>query len=478
MGNTHRASSIFDEPLDFFTANLLGLVFSALILVSFLLMPWLWDQAKYNGAYLMAEVLFDGTFQNYGSDALVMLPLVALAAGGLSIWGIVNPQRSGLASALTVVAGVVGLYYFYDFYFNQDGAFAEVAQNNVGNGFKLALVAISGLVVQIAVVLRPVAARQLANWGEHNTAMAALNRWFNKLGSGGQGLLDRIPHKATPYLFLAFPLLLYTVWILGPTFYTFYLSLTRWDGVSSPYYIGLDNYSELFGDRIFKESLGNNVRWLVIFITVPTTLGLAMALIFNTEMRGGKWYKVSFYSPLVLSGPVIGLVWLWLYHPDKGLLNSFLRDTGITSNPPSWHADREIAIYCVIAAAVWRQVGYVMVLYLAGLKNIDPAMVDAGLVDGANRWQLFRHVIFPLLAPVTTIIFVISVIDSLRAFDLVQIMTRGGQSTQVLANFMYNEAFNNYRMGYGAAIAVVLFSISMFFIGIYLWLNLRDELEY
>jgi ABC-type sugar transport system permease subunit len=203
-----------------------------------------------------------------------------------------------------------------------------------------------------------------------------------------------------------------------------------------------------------------------------------MAMIFNTEMRGGRWYKVSFYSPLVLSGPVIALVWSWVYHPSRGLVNTLLVDTGITTNPPGWLADRQIAIYCIIAAAVWRQVGYVMVLYLAGLKNIDPTLIDAGLVDGTNRWQLFRYIIFPLLAPVTTIIVIISIIDSLRAFDLVQIMTRGNQNTEVLANLMYMEAFNNYRMGYGGAIAVILFSISVVFVGLYLWRTLKEELEY
>jgi multiple sugar transport system permease protein len=159
------------------------------------------------------------------------------------------------------------------------------------------------------------------------------------------------------------------------------------------------------------------------------------------------------------------------------LLDGFLQALGMTDRP-GWLGDRDIAIWCVIAAAVWRQVGYVMVLYLAGLKNIDPSLIDAARVDGANRFNLFRFVVLPLLAPVTTIIIVISVIDSLRAFDLVAIMTRGAQSTQVLANFMYIEAFNNYRMGYGAAIAVVLFGISLIFIGFYLFRAVREELEY
>jgi multiple sugar transport system permease protein len=283
----------------------------------------------------------------------------------------------------------------------------------------------------------------------------------------------------TPYLFLLLPLTLYFLWIIGPTLYTFYLSLTNWDGVDpAPKFVGLANFERLFTkDRTFTEALVNNLRWSIVFITVPTTMGLGLAMIFNNEMRGGRWYKISFYSPLVMSLPVIGLIWGWVYHPRGGLLNSFLTGIGV-ADPPGWLGDRELAIWAVVIAAVWRQVGYVMVLYLAGLKNIDPSLVDAARVDGANRWQLFRRVILPLLAPVTTIVVVISVIDSLRAFDLVSIMTRGAQSTQVLANFMYIEAFNNYRMGYGAAIAVVLFVISLVFIGFYLSRVIKTELEY
>lgn len=282
----------------------------------------------------------------------------------------------------------------------------------------------------------------------------------------------------TPYLFLVPGLALYLVWIVGPTLSTMYLSLTDWDGVSSPHFIGIQNFIRLFQhDRIFVEAFSNNLRWLAVFITVPTTLGLGLALIFHTEIRGGRFYKVSFYIPLVLSLPVIGLIWGWLYHPRLGLINALLRGIGV-DDPPGWLGDRHLAIWCIIAAAAWRQVGYVMILYLAGLKNIDPSLIDAALVDGASRWQLFRHVVLPLLAPVTTLIVVISIIDSLRAFDLISIMTRGGQSTQVLANFMYIEAFNNYRMGYGAAIAVVLFALSLLFIGPYLSRVLKDELEY
>lgn len=303
--------------------------------------------------------------------------------------------------------------------------------------------------------------------------MTTISLRMNRMNTDG---IRRI--NWTPVIFLILPLMLYFVWVIGPMFYTMYLSTTNWDGVSTnPRDIGFANYERLFNDREFKQALTNNFRWLFTFITVPTVAGLGLAMIFNTEMRGGRWYKVSFYSPLVLSGPVIGLIWAWVYQPRAGLINSALTAFGV-QDTPGWLADRDMAIWAIIFAGVWRQVGYVMVLYLAGLKNVDPSLVDAAMVDGANRMQLFRRVILPLLAPVTAIVVVISIIDSLRAFDLVSIMTNGGQRTQVLANFMYIEAFNNYKMGYAAAIAVVLFAISMIFIGFYLRRVLREELEY
>ncbi len=448
------------EPLDFANANFLGLIFAVVVLVTFIFMPWMWTEIKYNGARLMSDVLTGGSLKNFSTWQIVLIPLAALPAIGVSLWGLLTPHRGALASILTMGFGVLGLVYYADLYFVREGEVAEYIRANIGTGSQVVFVALVGLVAQV-ILLVP------------NLNIAA-QRISRRLAA----LRPPVPQKLIPYLFLAVPLALYLVWIIAPTVYTFYLSLTNWDGVSTPEYVGLRNYEVLFKQSALAEALGNNLRWLVAFVTVPTTLGLGLALIFNTDMRGGRWYKVSFYSPLVLSWPVIALVWSWVYHPTKGLINSLLIQGGITENPPGWLADRDLAIYCIIAAATWRQVGYVMVLYLAGLKNVDPTLIDAGLVDGANRWQLFRHVILPLLAPVTTIVFIISVIDSLRSFDLVQVMTRGNQGTRVLANYMYIEAFNNYRMGYGAAIAVVLFTISIIFVGFYLWRTLRDELEY
>jgi len=270
------------------------------------------------------------------------------------------------------------------------------------------------------------------------------------------------------------------MWVIGPMLYTFYLSLTNWDGVSSAQFVGISNYIRLFKDPIFHIALLNNLKWLVSLITVPVIMGLGLAMALNSSIPGARIFKAAFFMPYVLSFIIVGMIFGWMYHPAGGLINNTLHAIGLDWLAVGWLSSPKLATWCIIAAAVWRQVGYVMVLYLAGLQSIDSSLVDAAKVDGCSSWQLFRRIIFPLLAPITVIIMTISIIDSLRSFDLVFIMTRGGpaNSTSVLANFMYIEAFNNYKMGYGAAIAVIMFIITAVFIFIYLWRVLSTEMEY
>jgi ABC-type sugar transport system permease subunit len=284
-------------------------------------------------------------------------------------------------------------------------------------------------------------------------------------------------YRLTPYLFVALPLLIYLVWVIGPMIYTFYLSLTDWDGISALNIIGVRNFRTLFRDRVFYQSFTNNLKWIVSFITVPVAAGLALAMALNRAIPASKMFKAVFFFPMVLSFVVCGLIWSWMYQPDSGIINSLLRLVGLGSAARGWLSDPSLVIWSIIFVAVWRQVGYVMLLYLAGLQSVNPELVDASKVDGANAWQSFRHVIFPQLTPITVVVVVISVIDSLRAFDLVYVMTKGGpfNSSSVLATFMYIEAFNNYRMGYGASISVILFAISLLFILIYLLRMLRTE---
>lgn len=287
--------------------------------------------------------------------------------------------------------------------------------------------------------------------------------------------------KLTPWLFLGIPLLLYILWVIGPALYTMYLSLTEWDGLSAPQFIGLANFRLLFDDPVFVTSLLNNVRWLVIFIILPVALGLALAMILNENISGERFFKAAIYSPMILSPAVIGLIWSWMYDPRGGLINTTLSAVGLkglvgflfgvpAGGNPGWLNDPNMVLYCIIAAAAWRHTGYIMILYLTGLKGIPPSVLEAAKVDGASGWKLFLHVLFPLLKPSTIIVVVVTIIESLRSFDMVNIMTQGGpfNSSNVLANFMYLEAFHNYRMGYGAAVAVVLFILMFGFIVMYL----------
>lgn len=445
-----------EKNWDFTGANTFALISAVIILFTFIFLPWYGKSLTDNGARILSDNLY-GTPGARIAPFLWLVPLASLGGITLGLVGLLKAEHNRLAAIGALAFGIVGMVYYL---FNLGSPLLAEPLYKPGLGFWVALVCMVGLILQIVLAVPAVG--------------NALGGSTEKAGLGGL----RIPRSAVPWLFLAAPLILYLAWIILPTFYTMFLSLTNWDGVSAPKFIGIANFERLFTkDRIFIESLLNNLKWLLVFITIPTTLGLALAIVFNSEMPGNRVFKVSFYAPLVLSLTVIGLIWAWAYNPQMGLINSFLRSIGV-ENPPGWLGERGLAIWAVIIAAVWRQVGYVMVLYLAGLKNIDPTYLDAARVDGASQWQMFLHVIFPLLAPVTTIVIVISIIDSLRAFDLIAIMTRGGQSTQVLANFMYMEAFNNYRMGYGAAVAVVLFAISMVFITFYLSQVVKDELEY
>jgi len=259
------------------------------------------------------------------------------------------------------------------------------------------------------------------------------------------------------------------------------LSFSDWDGVSSTVtFTGFENFKRLASDPYFLRSLRNNISWIVGFVFLSLPMGLAMAMLFNRDLPGSKIFKSLIYLPMTLSFVVVGQVWSWILEPKYGALNAFLRLIGLECFARPWLSDPGIVTYSIIAAALWRQVPYAVILFLAGLQNVPPEQVEAALVDGANSWQRFRYVIFPALWPSTIVAVTVSIIDSLRAFDIVHILTRGGPfySSSVIANYMYIQSFNAYRMGYGSAIAVVQFLITLVFILIYLASALRQEADY
>lgn len=281
----------------------------------------------------------------------------------------------------------------------------------------------------------------------------------------------------TPLLFLLPGVLFFLIYVIIPIIQSFNISFYKWDGMGEATYVGLGNYKELAGDRAFETSMWNNLRWLALYLlAIPA--GLFIALFLNQTIAGIRVYKSLFFFPFVLSQVVVGLVFSWFYLPNIGLFDIvtgwFGLDVrgGVLGNPNT-------ATYGIIAAGIWPQTAYCMILYLTGLNAVDPEQIEAGRLDGAKGARMLWYIILPQLKPATFIAFVVTIIGALRSFDLISIMTNGGPfgSTRVLSFYMFEKALSEYgfRMGYGSAIAVVLFLIMLVFIAYFLWSMYRDE---
>ena len=280
----------------------------------------------------------------------------------------------------------------------------------------------------------------------------------------------------TPWLFLAPGILFFAVYVLIPVFQSFNVSLYEWDGLGAAEYVGLRNYEEMYWDDAFYTSLRNNVIWLVLYL-LAIPMGLAIALLLNQTVTGIRIYKSLFFFPFVISQVVVGLVFSWFYDPSFGLLNVMLGWFG--AGPVNVLGDERWVTYGIIAAGLWPQTAYCMILYLTGLNAVDPEQIEAGRLDNAKGFRMLWHIILPQLKPATFIAFVVTIIGALRSFDLISIMTGGGPfgQSRVLSFYMFEVALSEYgfRMGYGAAIAVVLFLIMLVFITYFLWSMYREE---
>ena len=283
-----------------------------------------------------------------------------------------------------------------------------------------------------------------------------------------------IPISLVPWVFLAPALVLFSIYVLYPIINSFNLSLYQWDGMGDKVWVGFENYIELFDSETFYTALTNNLLWLVMFMLAPP-IGLAIALFLNQEVKGIRLIKALFFFPFVISQVIVGLVFTWFYDPSLGLLNSILAFFG--AEPIALLSSDQYVTYGIIAAGLWPQIAYCMILYLTGLNNLNPELIEAARLDNAKGFKLLRHIILPQLSPATFIAVVVTVIGALRSFDLVATMTAGGPwgSSTVLAYMMYEQSIFNYRMGYGAAIAVVLFLIMAIYIAFFLTRMLRSE---
>lgn len=281
-------------------------------------------------------------------------------------------------------------------------------------------------------------------------------------------------HTLAPWLFLAPALALFAVYVAWPIAESVRVSFYRWDGVGDMEWVGLANYAELAEDEQIARAVFNNILWLALYLLCPA-FGLALAVFLNQQIRGTRLAKSLFFFPFVINLVVVGLVYRWFYDPAYGPLNALI--TGLGGERISILSHEDWATFGVIFAGMWPQTAYCMIIYLAGLAGVDREVVEAARMDGAKGWRMFRHVILPQLRPATFIVVVITIVGALRSFDLIAIMTEGGPygSSTVLAWEMYEQSLFNYRMGYGAAIAVLLFVVMDFYIAWFLWRLARRE---
>lgn len=278
--------------------------------------------------------------------------------------------------------------------------------------------------------------------------------------------------KNTAWQFLLLPLLIYSTIIIFPFFQSLYLSLTNWNGLSPEFdFIGLANYKRVFTDPNFSGAILHNLIWVSIFLVVPTTMGLILAVLLDKGVPGATFFKSVIYLPMIFSYVIIGMIWNFVYEPRLGILNLFIRMLGYPEWNYAWLAQSKTALLAIILEASWQHTGLCMILYLAGLSGVRQDLLEAARIDGANSVQLFFRIVLPQLKNSTIVVVSLTVINSLKSFDLVYISTKGGpfRSSEVLTTFMYRESFWNYQMGYGSTIASVLFFIV--FIVVFFYFN-------
>ena len=269
---------------------------------------------------------------------------------------------------------------------------------------------------------------------------------------------------------LAPPLAVFLLLVIYPLLSSFYYSFTNWNGFNPNYdFVGFSNFAKIVTDRLFLNAAVNTVIWMAAAILLPTLLGLGLALLIDSRVPGGTVFKSIFYLPICLSAVVVGQIWIWIYQPDWGLLNTVVGLAFGERVEYAWLAKPATSLGSVIVAWSWQQTGLSMVIYLAGLTSISEDLLEVCEIEGASAWQRIWIIVIPLLTPATVVVVALSVINSLKGFDILYIMTGGGpfHSSDTLAMHMYNESFKKYLMGYGSAISVVLFLVALAIIRLY-----------
>ncbi|MBD9447417.1 sugar ABC transporter permease [Rhizobium sp. RHZ01] len=288
--------------------------------------------------------------------------------------------------------------------------------------------------------------------------------------------------RTQAFILLVPALVIYAVFALYPMLNVVFLSFQKWNGLdANRQFVGLANYTAIFTrDPVFWVAFRNTVIWTLMSLVFPPMVGLLLALSLNQKIFGRNSLRAIFYLPVIIAPIAVATMWKWMYDPFFGLFSQMLTSWGMQAWIKDWLGNKDIALYSVFVAYIWQTVGFSMVLFLAGLQNVSLTLVEAARIDGAGRFAVFKHVTLPALRPTITIVLVLSIISSLKAFDIVYGLTGGGpaQSTQMLALWAFTQAMQIFDFGRGAAISVVLLLITMAVVIPYLrWTQKHEEVE-
>lgn len=280
--------------------------------------------------------------------------------------------------------------------------------------------------------------------------------------------------KIVVSVMVAVPTLVVLVLVWFPALASVALSFTNWNGIgalSTIEWIGTENYVNVATNYPpFWPALQHNLLWLAVLFLVATPVGMFFAVLLDKELRFGRFYQTSLYLPVVLSLALVGFIWQLIYSRDQGLLNAVL------GTQIDWYGDSSVNLWAAMVASGWRHVGYVMLLYLAGLKAVDLSLREAARIDGASETQTFFQVVFPVMRPINIIVLVITVIEALRAFDLVWVINKGRNGLELIATLVtQNVVGEASRIGFGSAMATIMLIISSVFVAIYLTIVMREE---
>lgn len=260
------------------------------------------------------------------------------------------------------------------------------------------------------------------------------------------------------YSFLLPNFLGFAIFTLGPILFALILAFLNWDGNNSITWAGLDNFIRLSTDNFFKKSLINTIVYSIG--TVPLTLicSLGLAIVLNQKVKGRNFFRTVSFFPYVASLVAVAVVWNMIFNPTFGPVNMILMKLGV-ENPPRWAADKDFAMITVILFSVWKNMGYYMVIYLAGLQGISGELYEAAGLDGANGWQKFKNITWPMLSPTTFFVTIMLTISCFKVYDQIYMITQGGpgDATLVLVYHIYNTAFISWNLGYASAISMILF---------------------